>query len=358
MAAYILQQRCTPFVAVSAISGHLGLTTDSVSQQLKAISDRKQSIGGATLSNGLHSSSADNRAPRKRSTPAKRLVSPPISSSVDGVVSAEGNLETDAGAADTTSRTPSSRSSHDSESKQPPVVDVGAVTVWTTDVLKLGSAPLAEPSSCDTKIVELTARGSQHHRCRDIAVSCVRAVAAASGSSVSALLRRLLVSVKTAVYTGVINYNHLETAFLMAAIVILILGMVFTSQGFPAGSVGYDILTAIAIIIITTSSGVFASLLVFEVYRSLKFSALNDMARQLEVDMVEQAMAQSRRRDSANGGAKGRKGTGRRQPDRGPSRRSSIVDGLGAIRRRFSRSHADGFISGAGEVTSAIIVLH
>ena len=113
--------------------------------------------------------------------------------------------------------------------------------------------------------------------------------------SCAAIAHVLVSKVTTVVYAGVIDYNHLETAFLTTSIVILMLGMVFTSQGFPAGSVGYDILTAVAVVIIVLSTAVFMSLLAFEVYRSLKFSALNDAARQLEVDQIEESLKLRRR---------------------------------------------------------------
>ncbi len=40
-----------------------------------------------------------------------------------------------------------------------------------------------------------------------------------------------------------INYNHLESGFLVCSCFILILGLVFASKGFGVGSVGYKMLT-------------------------------------------------------------------------------------------------------------------
>ena len=88
---------------------------------------------------------------------------------------------------------------------------------------------------------------------------------------------------RTALYTGVVNYNHLESAFLIAANVILMLGMVFTSNGFAVGSVGYTALTVVTFMFIIGCCVVFGALLSFEVYRSFKFSLLNDIARQVRV---------------------------------------------------------------------------
>jgi hypothetical protein len=47
--------------------------------------------------------------------------------------------------------------------------------------------------------------------------------------------------------------------------------MVFASKGILKGSIGYDVLTSITAIIIVASTLSFVCLLVFEVYRSLKY---------------------------------------------------------------------------------------
>lgn len=51
---------------------------------------------------------------------------------------------------------------------------------------------------------------------------------------------------------------------------MLLVGLVFTSRGFVPGSVGYVLLTIVAAALIIVSVGVFAALLCFEVYRSVK----------------------------------------------------------------------------------------
>ncbi len=51
----------------------------------------------------------------------------------------------------------------------------------------------------------------------------------------------------------------------MSGVVVLILGMVFTSRGFPQGTFGYKAFTTLAALFIVCSTLVFASLLVFEV---------------------------------------------------------------------------------------------
>ena len=98
---------------------------------------------------------------------------------------------------------------------------------------------------------------------------------------------------RRALYTGVVDYNHLELAFLTAAVLTLMLGMVFSSHGFAPASVGYATLTAVTTIIIVGSSIVFACLLAFEVYRSVKLEALDAFARSLEVDKLERAAVQA-----------------------------------------------------------------
>ncbi len=56
----------------------------------------------------------------------------------------------------------------------------------------------------------------------------------------------------------------------MASMGILVMGMVFTSASFPPGTVGYMLLTVVSAVVILGSTGAFAVLLVFEVYRSVK----------------------------------------------------------------------------------------
>jgi hypothetical protein len=59
------------------------------------------------------------------------------------------------------------------------------------------------------------------------------------------------------------------------------LGMVFTSKGFGPGSTGYNLSVAVTASAIIVSTFVFLALLVFEVYRSVKYAAIHDVARQV-----------------------------------------------------------------------------
>jgi hypothetical protein len=68
-----------------------------------------------------------------------------------------------------------------------------------------------------------------------------------------------------------------ESAYLVTSVVVLLLGMVFSSKGFPPGTTGYVILNIITAMAIVGSVGVLLFLLCFEVYRSIKVSFLNLM---------------------------------------------------------------------------------
>lgn len=61
-----------------------------------------------------------------------------------------------------------------------------------------------------------------------------------------------------------------ESAFLLASVAVLVLGMVFASKGFAPGSVGYIVLIVVTAALIVCSAGAFIVLLVFEVFRSIK----------------------------------------------------------------------------------------
>lgn len=92
-----------------------------------------------------------------------------------------------------------------------------------------------------------------------------------------------------------VDYNRLESAFLIISALVLMAGMVFESRGFVPGSVGYHMLTALTAALIIVSSITFTALLGFEGYRSVKFSLLRQTARQAEVDTIEAAMMEERR---------------------------------------------------------------
>lgn len=92
-----------------------------------------------------------------------------------------------------------------------------------------------------------------------------------------------------------VDYNRLESAFLIISALVLMAGMVFESRGFAPGTPGYVILTALTATLIIASSATFVVLLVFEGYRSVRFSFLRKDARRAEVESIEAAMLMQRR---------------------------------------------------------------
>ena len=294
LTGYILQQRCAPFVAVSAISGKLGLTADNLSHQLDVInSQRKRG------SPDLPSSSARSHDTRVRKSSRRAA----------GAVGDESSP---------------GEGGHPGAVVEPVWTPGTASAVRSTGASSEVSDPAGSASSSQPWVASSSGAVAVTSRARRLVVP-----------SPSTLLRRTThrvvrgasTKLKKAVYIGIVDYNHLETAFLVASVTILILGMVFTSQGFTPGSTGYNLLTAAAVVIIVASTGAFLSLLTFEVFRSLKFSALNDAARQLEVQQVEDAFLHARRGGAAAAAAARR---GRRK--------SSVAQGLDFVRRRLSRT--------------------
>ena len=85
------------------------------------------------------------------------------------------------------------------------------------------------------------------------------------------LRRRLLAFLRRRfrMSTAAISSNTLESAFLVAAMLVLMAGMVFISGGFAAGSVGYTVLTWVVAVVIVLSTCGFVALVVFEVYKSI-----------------------------------------------------------------------------------------
>jgi hypothetical protein len=99
-------------------------------------------------------------------------------------------------------------------------------------------------------------------------------------------------------------------------------GMVFSADGYKRGSVGYNVLTTFVAGTIIVATASFAALLVFEVYRSVKFAEAHALARRVEEEALEEAVLGKWRRRSPAAGADG-----------SPSGRSSA---LGAVARNSS----------------------
>ena len=72
-------------------------------------------------------------------------------------------------------------------------------------------------------------------------------------------------------------------------------GLVFSSGTFVRGSTPFTLFTVITSAIILVATMTFLALLVFEVYRSVKFAVMHEMARQLEIERLEKSLTTQRR---------------------------------------------------------------
>ncbi len=88
-------------------------------------------------------------------------------------------------------------------------------------------------------------------------------------------------------------------------VIILISGMVFVSQGFAIGSDGYSAVTACVATVIVVSTSSFVVFVAFEVYRAVKFAALHERTRELELQRIEQSIHNGRHTKRRKGGAHG-----------------------------------------------------
>jgi hypothetical protein len=86
------------------------------------------------------------------------------------------------------------------------------------------------------------------------------------------------------------DYNTLESAFIICSVVILMSGLVFSSGAFTPGTFGYYVLEVLVCLIVGGSSVSFSSLVAMEVYRSFKNSHLHDASRRAEIDAMEQVL--------------------------------------------------------------------
>lgn len=84
------------------------------------------------------------------------------------------------------------------------------------------------------------------------------------------------------VSTSSFDYNRLESAFLITAQLMLLSGMIFQSAAFPVGSTGYQILVVALMSLLSVATLSFTFALTFEIYRSVRFSAVLERARKLE----------------------------------------------------------------------------
>ena len=85
----------------------------------------------------------------------------------------------------------------------------------------------------------------------------------------------------------VIDYNRLESTFVMTAMFVLLSGMVFNSTAFANGSPPYILMTVIVCGIIICTVLAFVGLITFEVYRAIRYSGLHAVARTIESATIE-----------------------------------------------------------------------
>ena len=261
--AYVLHQRNMPYITFSAISESLGLTRGNMDARLREL---KQIAASASKKDVLvrSESVARKRRAHSSSKSSRTLLrqSSSVFSSTCGAHVADVLASLQSASA---SSTPTPLSSSPSQSSLSPSPSPSPSSPTMQD---------DSPQSDVSPSLLLVRQGSDTGSATPPATPDV---ARRHEGGVWRFFRLY----RTALYTGVIDYNHLESAFLIAASMILMLGMVFTSNGFTPGSVGYLFLTSVTFLFIVGSTTVFATLLSFEVYRSFKFSKMNDMARQV-----------------------------------------------------------------------------
>jgi hypothetical protein len=85
----------------------------------------------------------------------------------------------------------------------------------------------------------------------------------------------------------VVDYNRLESVFVKTAMFVLLSGMVFNSTAFAPGGVLYIVMTVIVCGIIICTVIAFVALIVFEVYRAIRYSNLHAVARSMESAAIE-----------------------------------------------------------------------
>ena len=122
-----------------------------------------------------------------------------------------------------------------------------------------------------------------------------------SGDGVVRSARGCIIMMARKLVTSLPNYNTLESTFLVASMLILLAGMVFISNGFGVGSIGYNVLTWCVASVIGGATVTFVGLVVVEVYRSIRHSKQHVADRAREAEALEQAMKVRRMTSSTSG---------------------------------------------------------
>ena len=84
---------------------------------------------------------------------------------------------------------------------------------------------------------------------------------------------------------------------------VLVAGMIFVSNGFAVGSVGYQLLTWAVTVVIAASTSLFIALVLLEVYRAVRYHKQHLASRSAEVERLERALRGGRRLVLSSNGA-------------------------------------------------------
>lgn len=160
-------------------------------------------------------------------------------------------------------------------------VSIGVM--FTAYVLHARSKPFLPRQSISQTLLEL----SEHERKASI-----------GGKGKAKNRRQSLVAIaeqvkKQRAMTYVVDYNTLESAFLICSMLLLLSGMIFSSAHWSEDSLEYDLLTYTVLTAIVLSSISFFVILVVETFRALRFAAIQARARRLEVELAERLLEQA-----------------------------------------------------------------
>lgn len=125
--------------------------------------------------------------------------------------------------------------------------------------------------------------------------------AGAGSSAANDAIRRAAALLSKAHVTRVIDYNNLESTFVLTAMLVLLGGMVFNSTAFSKGSVGYVFMTVVVVIIIIGTVLSFVALILFEVYRAIRYANVHAAAREMESAATELRLLSTKSAGSGRG---------------------------------------------------------
>jgi hypothetical protein len=292
--AYLLQQRCSPFVSTASLSEGLNLSQEVLAARLSDNADSaKHAPAGPSRAKGPSRASSSRAVSGRAGT---------AGSGIGGASGGQGSPAPDGSAASEGggSRAAGGGATCASGGESSPASMCVCVPSSSLPLLWVPSLPMQLSGARDAD--------EQRTRCHRVFFPfhshVVRlwvwrhmdAGAASAGSSptvtTSAVVSRRhqafsLAAAALRIASLRIDYNTLECAFLITSVMVLMTGMFFASHGFPVGSVGYLLLNIVAAAFIVGSTLVFLLLLGFEVYRSIKFAAVHEVARQVEEEAVE-----------------------------------------------------------------------